>query len=401
MGQEPASRPSATTSLKDKTDAELLRFVLGRREEEKGFVSEDNIGDRAQLSPLDRLWEMDPKEAALAIVADHVDLDQKGVIFEIDNPTAKPPASGEIGIRWISGNEYAPPAEGVTILKYDGYRSKLLLSEVQIEGRPSKDEIEKAVMHTDEHPLYRKVAQQTYEIVWWLRHVRFKEEPSSYTSGEISSVDDIGRFWMTPDGPTVEQAIFGKPCGGCINRNEDPEAYASFADALLRRLMQRSGIKRRYPIPKVGVWKAPDADSEFLEKNLPPDQPESKAADQYVKRLCNILRNPQRGDLYDAVMDMLVPISEPLRYKNKEIDAALLDLVHRAVEAQAKPTPSDEDSEVLNPDDPDYETKKKARREKQDKSRAEQRLRIELESEGNWRPTNWGNTMLLLRSASF
>lgn len=173
IAQSPSPPPSAISSLKEKTDAELLEFVAGKRDLTNLYVAYENDDDRASPSPLDRFWEMDPKEAALAFVADNVSPREKGIVFEIDDPTAKPPASGEVGMRWLSGNRYAASEEGVTILKYDGYHSKLLISEVQIEGRPSKEEIEKAVMQTDEHRLYRAVAQQTYEIFWWLRDIRF------------------------------------------------------------------------------------------------------------------------------------------------------------------------------------------------------------------------------------
>lgn len=110
----------AVSSLKEKTDTELLEFVAGHRDASSRYVTDENDDDRARPSPLDRLWEMDPKEAALALVADFVaPLDRGKIVFEIGDPNAKPPKSGEIGIWRMGGAHYGPYEESVTILKYE------------------------------------------------------------------------------------------------------------------------------------------------------------------------------------------------------------------------------------------------------------------------------------------
>jgi hypothetical protein len=258
----PATPVLASASLKDRSDAELLQIVTASKAvvEPKQQVYDD---DRVTHSPLDRLWEMPPRDAAIAFATDHVGKEVTGAALKIADQNAQPPKSGEIGLRWKSGNKYAPRAEGVAILKYDGYRSELLLSEVEIAGQASKAQIEAAVMKTDTHPLRRAVAQQTFEILWWLRHVRFEEEPTATSSATYTSADDIGRFWMNPGGPAFEKAIIGEPCGHCIAR-DGIESYESFAATLLRRLQERSGIKRRSPVPKIGRHIDPDPDARFL-----------------------------------------------------------------------------------------------------------------------------------------
>jgi hypothetical protein len=278
---------------------------------------------------------MDPKKAALAFVADHVSPRNRGtIVFEIDDPGAKPPQSGEVGLRWMGGAHYGPYQEGVTILKYDGYNSKLLISKIETEGEPSKEELEEAVMKTDEHRLYRAVAQQTYEILWWLRHVRFQNEPKSWSGGTSSSGDNLGRFWMKPDGPSFDPAIIGEPCGQCMDWNEDAQNYASFANILLRRVATRSGIKDRYPIPKIGTWKPRDEDDEFLHNRVAPEPDDKKATLEYVGRLCAILKNPDRRHHDYAVMERLVPTSDPLRYQDARINEALRTVFRRGVEAK-------------------------------------------------------------------
>ena len=138
--------------MKDKSDAELLQIVTASKAlvEPKRQVFDD---DRVTISELDWLWEMAPRDAALAFARDHVGKEAADAVLKIADPNAQPPKSGEIGLRWISGNKYAPRTEGVTILKYDDYGSELRLSEVEIAGKASKAQIDAAVMKTDIHRL--------------------------------------------------------------------------------------------------------------------------------------------------------------------------------------------------------------------------------------------------------
>jgi len=108
--------PAPLASLKGKSDAELLQIVTMRTdaiETKKEVYNEDQVTP----SGLDRLWEMDPRDAALAFAQDYVSDSMKGLPLRIDHRDAKPPRSGEIGLRWISGNEYAAPLHGVTIIE--------------------------------------------------------------------------------------------------------------------------------------------------------------------------------------------------------------------------------------------------------------------------------------------
>ena len=100
------------------------------------------------------------------------------------------------------------------------------MSQVEVVGRPLKQELERAIMKTDFHDIRRLVAQQTYEILWWLRHVR-SVGTLAVRGGASSSNDDFGRFWMKPDGPVTEKAILGEPCDQCIDR-ESATWYGSF-----------------------------------------------------------------------------------------------------------------------------------------------------------------------------
>lgn len=384
----PSPDPVVAHSLKGKSDQELLDLVVGRKSSISQKLSDEYAADRVKFSSLDRLWEMPARDAAVAFVADYVSKEVKGIRFEIDDPNAQPPKKGEVGVRWISGNKYAPRKEGATILQFDGYDSKLLVSQVEIIGRPSKQEIERVVMKTDSHPIRRLVAQQTYEILWWLRHVRMVGEPNVYTGATWSSADDFGRFWMKPDGPIVEQASFGEPCGQCMV-GKSPTSYESFADTLLRRLTERSGIKDRYPMPKFGRYLDNDPDSVFLRTQSPPDGNDPQATKQWVGRLVEILSNPQRDFLYSTVMEMLVPTSDPLRYSDARIDVALLDVLHRSEKAHvALPEPQETPEEEFDfsrfPNTKAAKKELKAREQRVEESRRKARAlrhrKIEIQS---------------------
>jgi rubrerythrin len=179
---------------------------------------------------------------------------------------------------------------------------------------------------------------------------------------------------MKPDGPVIEQAIFGEPCGECAAGNP-AESYERFAETLIRRLIERSGIRPRYPVPKVGAYVDSDADSKFLRTEPRPKSDDPKAVHVWVDQMIEILHNPNRQYLHSEVLNRLVPISDPLRYKDSRIDAALTDILHRDLEAAAKFKPSPEPPELdpskfqdvatLEKDAKKYEEKENKRREEE------------------------------------
>jgi hypothetical protein len=103
----------------------------------------------------------------------------------------------------------------------------------------------------------------------------------------------------------------------------------------------------------VGKWQPKDEDEQFLKSEVPPE-PSDKAASEYVARLCAILTNPGRSEYYRAVMDRLVPDSDPLRYRDTRIDDALLDLLRRGLAARASIKPATPQQIDQNLDEADY-----------------------------------------------
>lgn len=359
--------PPTTSSLKNKSDTELLQLVTGEKES-PSQRSDYDWDDRVKPSKLDRLWEMPARDAAVAFVTDCADRYPSETKFEIDNPNARPPAKGEVGLRWISGNQYAPRQEGLITLRFDGHRSALLMSHVEVVGLPSKQELERAISKTDFHEIRPLVAQQTYEILWWLRHIR---KVSNSSLGGGSSNDDYGRFWMKPDGPVTEKASFGDPCDAGIDGESD-SWHGAFAYALIRRLAERSGIKQRYPIPKFGRYLDNDPDSIFLRTIAPPDGNDREAMKKWVGRLLAILQNPKRDFLYYSVMELLVPLYDPLRYDDQRINGALLEILRQSEKASAalhEPQQMEEPAldESRFPNPKALEKEEKARKERRNK----------------------------------
>jgi hypothetical protein len=139
---------------------------------------------------------------------------------------------------------------------------------------------------------------------------------------------------MKPDGPAIDQAILGEPYGQYIDERS-ATWHGAFAYALIRRLAERSGIKQRYPIPKVGRFLDNDPDSIFLRTSTRPDGNDQEATKKWVGRLLAILQNQKRDFLYYSVMELLVPLYDPLRYSDDRINGALLEVLQRSEKASA------------------------------------------------------------------
>src|SRR5688572_28068924 len=68
---------AAPMSLKGKTDQELLDLIRGPHSSLDGKPCETD--SERKPSPLDRLWEMDPRDAAVAFAMDHISDSMKGM----------------------------------------------------------------------------------------------------------------------------------------------------------------------------------------------------------------------------------------------------------------------------------------------------------------------------------
>jgi hypothetical protein len=321
---------AAWPSLKDKSNEELLAFVVGHRQTAAGDCPQDQV----HPSPLDRLWEMPPREAALTLASEYLEKEVKGrakfLISENDN--LKPPSQGEVGFRWISGNYYAPPERGMIVLLCDGRNSKILLSDFQILGPVPEEELKRAYSQTDEHPVQAAVAQQTFDILWWLTRVKRVGERIGGSS--CSSTDEWGDFWIKPNGPSFNQVMLDSPNGEDLN-DEQFSSLPAIAYQLVQRLIEREGIKPRRPLPTIGHHVDPNSDAEFLRLHPKPDSDDPAAVTRWAEQMSSILRNPARYEMYNDVLYALVPTPDPSRYKASTINRALFDLMRRGDDERA------------------------------------------------------------------
>jgi hypothetical protein len=362
-----ASEPAAQ-SLKGKTDNELLRLVIGGRNDEQRKRSEELREGFIQPSSLDPLWEMSPREAALALASECVDKVVRGrVKFTIDNSAnAKPPSKGEIGISWISGNYYAPHERGVIALRYDGPNSGICFSDFQILGPVSERELDEALRNMDDHKLPQAVAQQTYEMLWWLRRVH--AVGGRFGGTGFSSTDDYGdSFWMKPDGPFFVKVFLGTPDGQDLD-NEEFSSLPAFCYTVLRRVMERQGIKPRRPLPTIGQHVDANPDAKFMRSYPRPDSDDADVVKKWVERMLTILRDDERREMHSDVLYALVPTEDPLRYKDPAIDRALLaflrtgDVVAASHEKAVNEAKHKEQSLGDNPNQPDSREQEEQRR---------------------------------------
>jgi hypothetical protein len=326
----PAFATTSAQSLKGKSDEELLHLVIGGRNDTQKKTDEDIHQDIVRFSSIDRVWEMPPQQAALALASEYVEKEIRGrAKFAIDQSgKAKPPSTGEIAIRWISGNYYALPERGVIVLRYEGLQSRISISDFQILGPVSETELSEALNQMDDHPVSAPVAQQTYEVLWWLHRIR--PVGGRVGGSSVSSVDDLAdSFWMRPDGPFLIRTLLGTPNGEDLN-DEKFSSFPAFAYAVIRRLIERQGIKPRRPLPTIGHPVYPNPEAAFLRTHPRPDSNDPAVVKQWVKQMIAILQNPERYKMYGDILHALVPTEDPSRYQDPAIDRILLDFLRGA-----------------------------------------------------------------------
>lgn len=169
----------------------------------------------------------------------------------------------------------------------------------------------------------------------------------------------------------TDEAILGEPCDQWIDE-ESNTWQGAFAYTLIRRLAERSGIKQRYPIPKVGRYADNDPDSIFLRSAVPPDANDHEATKKWVGRLLAILQKPKLDFLYYPVMELLVPLYDPLRYDDDRINGTLLDVLQRSEKAASAITEPQQKAEPeldysKFPDPKALEKEEKARQQRRNK----------------------------------
>jgi hypothetical protein len=351
-------------SLKNKTDEELFQMVSGGRNDQLK-KNDEEASERYDTSVLDGIWELPPQQAALTIASHYVEKAVRGnAEFAVDNPNLKPPSTGEIGMRWVSGNYWRQPERGVVVLHNDGARSRISLSDFQILGPPSYEEYQSALHDVDDHKIPPLVARQTYEILWWLQRTRHLGD-SMNRFGFASTDDWAETFWMRPDGPFFAFVIFGSNPDAEGLQDKDFSTFPAFAYMLLGYVMRHQGIKPRQPLPTIGQPNDPHPEARFFRLYPQPESDDPATVKKWVAEMTAILRRPDRYKMYSDVISALVPNAYPRKYTDPKIDRALLDLLHdgeklasghRVKRDEAKQKEKEMLDQISNGNEPDEDT---------------------------------------------
>lgn len=236
----PPSRSYRYSSLKNASDAEVLRFMA------KGKSEEDREGEKILRNHLpENFWSTDAKAAALALVETNQSQDHR-VHYQLaidDRDKALPPAVCTVAFSETSPRDYNA-IDSHYFLHVDPDESYLAYAQTWSAGvvfynavydQPSFD-MRFCRLNYEEA---RKIA----EVIWWLNRVRSRVVKTSSSSATFSSADEFGRLLIRADHRTVTDHA-GTLWGNFAARwteDYEPETFLNFAayliaDALPKRL---------------------------------------------------------------------------------------------------------------------------------------------------------------------
>lgn len=329
LAMHAAVAQQTTASLRGKSDEELLRIMVGGK-------NEVQLRDEAKMKRAwpENFWDLAPKNASLALVKSNCpeELKQKlHFVFETGGKN-EPPNGGEIGLRWECSHCYLAE-NGTTILRYSGANSELLYSRVKLFHDVNDAQARQAVDQTKSIHLPEETARRLYQIIWWLTRIR-SAEPDPLQSNS-NQADDVGyvistgngqaTFWVSPTLRRTKVTLYTDPIGDFYSNGIDQNLHASFAERLLNDALAKHGVDFDFPTGTVGRDPSTYPERKFLEKT-PPDPQAMEETRRWVSRMLELLENP-RHLVRNWIIDVLVPEREPLRYTDASIDAALFRLV--------------------------------------------------------------------------
>jgi len=316
------------SSLVGKSDEELLHIILGGK-------TESRLREEAKVKTHvpEKFWEMAPKNAALALVQENCPKElrqQFQFVFDVGEKAA-PPAKGEVGIRWRCGHCYVAD-EGLTTLRYSGATSTLSYSRIKTLDDVTRRALQRAVDATRQLSLPENSARQLYETIWWLCHIRASKQPEN--SGYlVSTGNGHATFWVSPDVARTEVALYlSDPIGDYYTNGIDENLFASFADLLLNRELEKRGVDLSWETGTAGRERPLSKAERFVKETKPPDPDDTVTSRHWVVRMIELLRHP-KGAFRPDIIDKLVPRDEPTRYPDPAIDAALIEILNDAAAA--------------------------------------------------------------------
>ncbi len=313
------------SSLVGESDEELLHIMLGGK-------TESRLREEAKVKTHvpEKFWELAPKDAALALVQEICPKElrqQFQFVFDVGEK-AGPPAKGEVGIRWRCGHCYVAE-QGFTALRYSGRTSTLSYSRVKSLDDVTRKALRRAVDATRQLSLPEESARQLYETIWWLCHLRASKQPES--SGYfLSTGNGHATFWVSPDVPQKQVILyFSETIGDYYTNGIDESLYASFADLLLSRELEKRGVDLSWETATAGRERPLSKAERLVKETKPPDPHDAVGSRRWIGRMVELLRYP-KGAFRNDVIDKLVPPEEPTRYADPRIDAALIAVLENA-----------------------------------------------------------------------
>lgn len=330
---EAVGQVDATTSLKGKSNEELLRIMIGGNNADR-IEYESKI--RTHLP--DHFWTMPPKEAARALIEANSDAKTKQKFRFVLDATdgGHPPSKGEVGLRWHCSHCYLAE-QGLTVLRYAGAESKLVYSVVKVfdlheDVKPAL--IERAVNQIKTVPLLEEEARRLYEVIWWLGRTKAspateaKDSNTAEVERVFSTGDGDATFWVSSQQPRTQVRLPAFTLNEQLGNGFDHDTRASCAEFLLREALDKHGVDLRQTTATVGRDVSSYPEWKFVFEENPPDPRAVEETQRWVSRMLELLRNPKNLSR-SGIIDKLVPEAEPLRYSDPRIDAALFRLVDR------------------------------------------------------------------------
>jgi hypothetical protein len=233
--REPTSPPPTPTGAAT-PDAPRHYESLGRGNDEAN--EEERVANVPPHLP-ERFWELNPKEAAMALVeANRSPASRASCRLAIDDRDgAKPPAEGEIGLEWKTSGCMIAPGAGRAVLRYGPGGSRYSLAQVTLQADVGPSVLAKALARPRIVPVPDNLARHVYETVWWLGRVRTQCAPNDSTSRIVSTADGRAKFWVLPKAqPPIEVTTFAGELSTRWEEGYDRETHATFAALVLRKL---------------------------------------------------------------------------------------------------------------------------------------------------------------------
>ncbi|MGC4014815.1 MAG: hypothetical protein QM755_09920 [Luteolibacter sp.] len=234
-------KPYEFCSLKDSSDQELLSFFKGKPR------NDDRFERGSPLSVPENFWNLDPKEAALALVKANRDSTQRfRWQLAVDaRPPAAPPKSGWLVFDGSSAPCYSFSTAGIA-LRFGVSDSWLLVEESNHQGVVGADAfVDSPAYRVQIIPLSLAEGRFLADTIYWMNRIRSVDTllPAEHNqSGRFqSSADGFGTLSLFPDGMPAEKVSTGTVTSfqstATVGTGYDRQSFLNLTSWLLKRAL--------------------------------------------------------------------------------------------------------------------------------------------------------------------